>query len=107
MGNVAPYLGVEALFLSDKPGGFFEQEPGVKTRLQTGLMLGAEYYMGLHFSLGFKERIDTEFGISRSAINENNNGHVSTKGEITGRFKFNGRELSFPYYFLLINFSSN
>ena len=88
MGNFTPYVGVETLFQSDKAGGFFEQEPGVKTKLLTGIVLGTEYFIGEHFSIGLKERIDTEFGLSRSAINENNNGHISTKGEITGRFYF-------------------
>ena len=88
MENFAPYVGVETLFRSDKPGGFFIEEPGVRTVLQTGLVLGTEYFISSHFSIGFKERIDTEFGISKSALNENNTRRFTTKGEITGRFYF-------------------
>ena len=88
MDNFAPYIGVEALFISDKPGGFYVSEPGVKNSLQSGIVLGTEYFISDHFSIGLKEKIDTEFGLSRSAKDEISKWHFSTKGEITGRFYF-------------------
>ena len=88
MEKFSPYLGVEALFNSDKPGGFFIAEPGVRNDLQVGIVLGVEYFISNSFSIGVKEKIDTEFRLSNKSAYQNSSRHIGTKGEITGRFYF-------------------
>jgi len=88
MENFAPYLGVEALFNSNKPSGFYAAEPSVRNDLQVGVVLGVEYFISNSFSIGVKEKIDTEFRLSDKSAYQNSSRHFSTKGEITGRFYF-------------------
>jgi hypothetical protein len=86
--KVSPYFGVEALFQSEKQGGFYAQEPDMKNSIAAGLVLGAEYFLNDNFSIGIKERVDANFKLSRDIPKEETDTYINTKTQVTGRFYF-------------------
>jgi len=83
--QVSPYVGAEALFQSEKPAGFYVQEPDTKNTVHAALVLGGEYFMNERFSFGIKHSVGVEFGVPK----EDTNTKFSTSTLVTGRFYLN------------------
>jgi hypothetical protein len=87
--QVSPYVGVEILFQSDKPAGFYTQVPDPKNTVMTALVLGGEYFMNERFSFGIKQALGAEFDLARDTPSEPTNKRLATSTLVTGRFYFN------------------
>jgi hypothetical protein len=87
--QVSPYVGVEALFQTDKQAGFYTQAPDAKRTVTAAVVLGGEYFMNERFSFGIKHSLGAEFGLKRDVPRESTNVKFATSTLVTGRFYFN------------------
>ncbi|WP_041355945.1 hypothetical protein [Melioribacter roseus] len=86
--NLMPYLGLDALFESEKDGGFFVTEPDAKNRLKLNFVLGAEYFISSHFSIGLKEKLGCKIDFSRDLPKEETDFYLITGAIITAKYYF-------------------
>lgn len=87
--QVSPYLGVEGIFQSEMPGGFYLNEPDRKNSMIVAAVLGGEYFMNEKFSLGIKHSLGAEIRMKRDRPKEETDLRFSTSTLVTGRFYFN------------------
>jgi hypothetical protein len=87
--QVSPYVGVEAVFQTEKAAGFYLQEPDAKSTVMAAVILGGEYFMNERFSFGIKHSLGAEFGLKRDVPKENTDVRFATSTLVTGRFYFN------------------
>jgi outer membrane protein W len=88
-GEFSPYFGVEALYESNKSGGFYLVEPDAKNSIKANLVLGGEYFPAKQFSIGLKEKFGLDAELSRDIPKEENDLYLKTATELTVRYYFN------------------
>jgi outer membrane protein W len=84
-----PYLGVEGLYETNKEGGFYTKEPDAKNDVVVSAVFGGEYFIAKQFSLGVKEKVGFDFGLSRDIPKEDSDMHIGTSTLVTAKFYFN------------------
>jgi len=82
--QVSPYVGVEGLYQTTKPAGFYTVEPGRRNSVAGGAVFGAEYFIIERFSVGIKQRLG--FDLQLDAPEDL---HFDTSTLMTGRYYFN------------------
>ncbi|MDP4116974.1 MAG: hypothetical protein Q8903_12615 [Bacteroidota bacterium] len=88
-GDFIPYVGVEALYETNKSGGFYVKEPDAKNSVHASLVLGGEYFIAKQFSLGLKEKIGADIQLKRDVPKEETDFYLNTATVVTARFYFN------------------
>jgi hypothetical protein len=88
-GDFVPYTGVEVLYNTKKAGGFYTVEPDAKNIIDANLVLGGEYFVAKHFSVGIKESFGLEAQLKRDIPKEENDIYLNTATTVTARYYFN------------------
>lgn len=86
--DFVPYIGIDGMFETNKTGGFYVVEPDPKNSLQANFILGCEYFIAKHFSIGLKEKLGVEFQLSRDIPKEETDFLMNTSSTITARYYF-------------------
>lgn len=88
-GDFVPYIGLEAMYETNKTGGFYVNEPDAKNSVKANLVLGGEYFLGKQFSLGLKEKLGADIQLKRDVPKEETDFYLNTATVVTARFYFN------------------
>jgi len=88
-GDFVPYTGVEVLYNTSKTGGFYTTEPDAKNIIDANFVLGGEYFVSKHFSVGIKEKFGLEAQLKRDIPKEENDIYLNTATTVTARYYFN------------------
>lgn len=87
--DAASYLGAGVVWQGDKPGGIVTIEADAKNSLDLNLLLGGEYFLSDHFSLGIKAEEVLQLGFSRDVPDEpGTDFDLMCRTNITGRLYF-------------------
>ena len=87
--QVSPYVGVEGIFQSDKPGGFFTVVPDPINTVFVSGVLGGEYFINERFTVGIKQNLGVTIQLKRDIPQMDSNLKFNTSTLMTGRFYFN------------------
>ena len=87
--QVSPYVGVEGIYQYEKTGGFFLIPLDPKASFIGSGVLGAEFFINEHFTLGIKHNLGISVQLKRDLPKEETSIKFNTSTLVTGRFYFN------------------
>jgi hypothetical protein len=87
--RIAPYVGLQTVFLASREGGFLPSAPDFRNGLDAGLVAGLEFYMNQQFSMGLKQTAGVRMLFPRSRPNDDLDVGIFTRTRLTVRIYFN------------------